>query len=985
MVFVSRRHADLPPEAVSLLGACATHLGPFLSPTEPLGDTGDEAAREREKGLVEFLDRLPFAAFLKDDRGHYLYANGRYGDLLGVSAEEMIGRTTEQITTPDLAAQAHADDAEVMSSGKVVTMPEYVVKTASGERRAVSFTKIPYVRPSTGRPAIIGIAIDVSDLRRAREALRASEAHKAALMNAAPDLMFRLSADGVYLDYHAPHPEELLTRPEEFLGHSVDEICPQHVARLFRQNIVETIRTGRIQTFEYQLDIPAIGPMDFELRMAVNDRREVVTTVRNITARKRIERDLETRLRYESALAECSQELLQGSDEPGVAIPNAIRHLLDATGTGRVYIFENFQHERDGLCCRQTYEVCAQGVPSESDNEVLRHTSYEEWIPRWADLLSDGMPVMGSVADFPESERRVLEPQGIVSILVLPLAVGGKWHGFLGLDDTSSRRQWSDNDLKLLRTAAHMLSAYLERVDTEDRLRDGERKFREFAENVKEVFWLRSGEGFTYISPAFRDVWGRDPESLIVDPMAFDSAVHPEDRERVRERFTALLRLSAPCAEEFRIVRPDGSVRWIWARSFPVSAERGAFRSVGIAEDITDRKRAQEEKEMLQRQFLQAQKMEVIGRLAGGVAHDFNNLLLPIMGYADMGLLQIESGNPLHGDLQQIRDAAERAAGLTRQLLSFSRKQVLDMKTVCLNTVVDDFTGMIRRSIGEGIALDMDLAEDLGTIKADPGQIEQVIMNLTINARDAMNEGGTLRVVTRNTVLDEAFVKNHTGMKPGRFVMLQISDTGHGMDAETRTKLFEPFFTTKERSKGTGLGLATVYGIVKQHAGTIWVESEPGEGATFTVYFPRLHEGGVTRPRQAVQEGVNGTETVLVVEDEDMARELVENILLRYGYDVVALPGPQEAIDFVENFGGHIDLLVTDIIMPQMNGNEMYHVLKGLRPDLNVLFMSGYTGDVIMERGLIEEGQPLLRKPFTVRGLTQMVRDAIDGKQPAGS
>ena len=977
LVFASHAAPNLPDLTRSFIASAACQLTPFvISDTHPAYH--DELVPIQ--GILEVLNELPFSIFLKNRLGRYVFVNKAFSTVIGLPAEEIIGQGPERIISLDAAAQSRIEDKQVLTKGHTVTIPELIIETPRGNRRVLQLTKMPFTQPGLSQPLVLGVALDISDLRRAREALRASEEHKTALLSAVPDLMFRFSPDGIYLDFHAASQEELVTPPEEFLGRSIDEILPPDLAREFRRNIVEAMQSGEMQTFEYSLDIPGKGHLDFEARMVLNNRKEILATIRNITKRKQNERDLVVRLRYERALAECSRTLLRADAGSRDSINDAVNFLREATGACRIYIFENFAHPDLGLCCQQTHEVCAPGIVPQMDNPELQLTPYSGTISRWQHILERGDPVSGAVREFPQEEQDILLPQDIESLLVLPINVGSTWWGFMGLDDTSEVRDWSENEIRLLRTAADMIGAFIEREKAEYRLKDSERKFREFADNVKEVFWLRSTERFTYVSPAFLDVWGRTPDALEADPGVFTEAVHPEDREQAVSALYDALVSGTPWAGEFRIVRPDGSVRWIWARSFPVMRDDRSFRAVGVAEDITERKRAEEEREVLQRQFLQAQKMEVIGRLAGGVAHDFNNLLLPIMGYADMGILQIEEEHPLHGDLQQIRDAADRAAGLTRQLLSFSRKQVLDMKTVCLNSVLTDFTGMIRRSLGERIVFTTDLAEDIGAVKADPGQIEQVIMNLAINARDAMENGGHLRITTRNAELDEQTAKNHAGAKPGQYVMLKVSDTGHGMDADTKSRLFEPFFTTKERSKGTGLGLATVYGIVKQHGGTIWVDSEPGRGTSFTLYFPRLHEGRSSEVRRHPKDGVRGSEMVLVVEDEEMARELVENILIRYGYNVTALSGPKEAIEFSDRYGGYIDILVTDIMMPNMNGSELYRVLHEARPDMKVLFMSGYTGDVILEKGFIEKGQPLLRKPFTVHGLTEKVRGVLEGE-----
>jgi signal transduction histidine kinase/ActR/RegA family two-component response regulator len=390
-----------------------------------------------------------------------------------------------------------------------------------------------------------------------------------------------------------------------------------------------------------------------------------------------------------------------------------------------------------------------------------------------------------------------------------------------------------------------------------------------------------------------------------------------------------------------------------------------------IAENITERR-------ALEQQLLHSQKMEAVGRLAGGIAHDFNNLLGVIIGYSELMLSQIKTGDPAQKYNLEIRKAADRAAGLTRQLLAFSRKQVLEPKVLDLNTIVTEVEKLLHRLIGEDIELVVSLAPELQRVKADPGQIEQVIMNLAVNARDAMPKGGKLFMKTSNVVFDDAFVEQHLGSTAGRYAMLTISDTGAGMDAETRLRIFEPFFTTKERGKGTGLGLATVYGIVKQSGGYITVYSEPGHGSTFKIWLPAVDDivvAPITDGR--VQETLAGNETILVAEDADQLRELVRGLLEISGYKVLEARSPEEAIDVVRGTQGKIHLLLTDVVMPGMSGLDLADRFMSLSPETKVLFMSGYADDVISGRGIPETDANLLQKPFTRQSLLRKVRESL--------
>jgi signal transduction histidine kinase/CheY-like chemotaxis protein len=379
-------------------------------------------------------------------------------------------------------------------------------------------------------------------------------------------------------------------------------------------------------------------------------------------------------------------------------------------------------------------------------------------------------------------------------------------------------------------------------------------------------------------------------------------------------------------------------------------------------------------------QLLQSQKMQAVGQLAGGVAHDFNNLLTAINGYSDLALRRMPEGAPMRRNFEEIRKAGERAAGLTRQLLAFSRKQVLQPKVFNLNTVVAEMEKMLQRLIGEDVNLLTVLDPDLGQIKADPGQVEQVVMNLAVNARDAMLGGGRLTIQTSRVHLDSEYARHHLKVQPGHYAMLAVSDTGCGMDAETRARIFEPFFTTKEKGKGTGLGLSTVYGVVQQSGGQVWVYSEVGRGTTFKIYLPLVEQPAeaTLKASGGAENLPRGTETVLLVEDEDLVRRMTREMLEAVGYDVIEARNGIEALDAAADHAGHVHLLLTDVVMPYMSGRELVEQLSAVRPDTNVLYMSGYTDDAIVHHGVLDEGVAFLEKPFTPDALARKVRSVLD-------
>ncbi len=422
---------------------------------------------------------------------------------------------------------------------------------------------------------------------------------------------------------------------------------------------------------------------------------------------------------------------------------------------------------------------------------------------------------------------------------------------------------------------------------------------------------------------------------------------------------------------ELTALRADGE-------QFPIEASISQIEVAGkklltvILRDITERKQLEE-------QFRQSQKMEAIGRLAGGVAHDFNNMLTAIIGYSQLVQAQLDDASPLRHDIEEIEKAGHRAAGLTAQLLAFSRKQVLQPKVLDLNDVISDVDKMLRRLIGEDIDLVTIAMPDLGRVKADPGQVEQILLNLALNSRDAMPRGGKLTIETANTELDEIYASSHADVVPGPYVMLAVSDTGHGLDAKTQSHIFEPFFTTKVQGKGTGLGLSTVFGIVKQSGGHVWVYSEPGHGAAFKVYFPRVDESAdaAAAPEKSV-ESLYGSENILVVEDDEAVRDVSRLALEKYGYTVLEAERGTQALEAFGPLATAIDLVVTDVIMAGMSGPGLVLRLQKLHPDVKVLYVSGYTEEATIHHGVLTEGIAFLQKPFTPDGLVRKVRQLLD-------
>jgi PAS domain S-box-containing protein len=497
--------------------------------------------------------------------------------------------------------------------------------------------------------------------------------------------------------------------------------------------------------------------------------------------------------------------------------------------------------------------------------------------------------------------------------------------------------------------------------------KESDERFRQMAAGIDQIFWMLDAgtNRILYVSPAFERVWGRARE-MIFDRAGLLETVHPDDRARVGEYLKS--HAIEASKETYRIIRPDGAVRWILDRSFPVFDEAGKlYRITGTLEDITDRR-------ALEEQLRQAQKMEAVGRLAGGIAHDFNNLLTVVGGYLHMVLDATPPSDPRHDNLKQILAASNRANALTSQLLAFGRKQMVQPKLVQLNNLLTNMEALLRRVMGEHIRLATDLGLDLPCVKADPNQIEQVLINLAANARDAMPEGGEFRIRTALTAGREADPR----------VSIEISDTGCGMAHDVLEHIFEPFFTTKEVGKGTGLGLSTVYGIIQQNHGTISVSSIPGRGTRFEILLPPAAENEEARAAASPLESLRGTETILVAEDEPAVRTLVCGTLEGLGYTVLQAADGHEAVCVLQEHGP-IHLLLTDVVMPVMGGRELAKRVRSAGPSTKVVYMSGYTDDTLAFQGPPQPGSSHIQKPFTPAALAEKLREVLSSSGPPAS
>ena len=782
---------------------------------------------------------------------------------------------------------------------------------------------------------LLGLWIGRRFVIYSRVALREREEWFRILFEEAPDAVFIETLDDRILDANAAATEMLGYTREEFRAMRVADLQAPEVRGETGGIIRDELARG---DFFEGLDLRKDGtrvPIEVHNRqMHIQGRDLVLSIVRDITERKRAETALRESEEKYRLLFNNADMLISVWDREGVCqLMN--RKLADLFGgEPETFVGQSFQDLHF-----ETAEEYTERIRKAIDSGISRE--YEDRV------------------GFPSGDRWLLS----------------QVHPVL---DTAGRIQYAQ-------IIAHDIS---ERKATENALRLANDII--VRSPVAAFVWQNeTGWPVEYASANVEAIFGWSAEDFLSGKILYLNVIHPEDLERVTHEVAICSADSTQTRvshQPYRIRRPDGNIRWIEDSTVIRRNEGGEVIAYeGILMDISARKQAEAEKARLEAQVRQSRKLDSIGRLAGGVAHDLNNLLSPILGYGEMLLEDAADTGIRREPVEEIVGAGRRARDLVRQLLAFSRKQTLEVKPLDLNRVLKDFESLIRRTIREDIDIRMIFGPDLPLVRGDIGQLEQVIMNLAVNARDAMPDGGELTIETRAVELDASYAKQHPGVVPGPYVLMGVSDTGCGMDADIREKMFEPFFTTKQKDQGAGLGLATVYGIVKQHRGNIWVYSEPGIGATFKVYLPVSEEATRADDPPAsdrAEASRSGTETVLLAEDNRQVRELAEIILNREGYTVLSADSGKAALARLDHHEGSLHLLLTDVVMPGMNGRELYMQVADRYPGIKVVYMSGYTDNVIAHRGVMDSGIHFIQKPFSVKGLTTQVRDVLDGTGP---
>jgi two-component system cell cycle sensor histidine kinase/response regulator CckA len=820
---------------------------------------------------------------------------------------------------------------------------------------------VSFNRDENGKPlGILGVSRDISERKKAQAAIQASEERYRLIAENMDDVIWTIGLDlrFIYISPSCTHVTGYT--PEEAKNMSINELLtPASYAYATKRLAEELALEASGQPVDRQryitIEVEAIHKEGHTFWLEISGTfirntddsiKEILVVGRNITGRKKVEIALQESEKRYRMIAENMSDIIW-------TIDFNLQFIYVSPSNSRITGY--------------TAEEMRQ-IPL---NKILSSESFAQA----QETLSRELAAEAGSDPIDPNRSRTLE-----------LEVYHKNGPTVWLEITATfNRDENGKAMEILAVGRNIT----ERRRIEKALEESEQRYRMIVENMHDLVWTMDFDmNYQYVSPSETRVTGYTPQEVMSSPL---------EQQITAESYARALAILAEELEREQNGEPadphrnrifdvemnckDGSTAWAEITATFDRDEKG--KAVGImmiGKDISERKKAQEEKDKLEQQLIQAQKMETIGRLAGGVAHDFNNMLNVILGYAELTKLRLPADSELTQYILEIEKAACRSRDITSQLLAFSRKQIIAPKMINLNKLIAQSQKSIARLIGEDIDLNFFPGNDLSMVSFDPSQFEQILMNMAVNARDAMPDGGKLTMETSNIHLDATYCQNHLEFTPGHYVLLAVSDNGIGMEKDILQSIFEPFFTTKEVGKGTGLGLATVFGIVKQHEGFINVYSEPGQGSTFKIYLPASTATEETTEEIPREELTIGTGTILLVEDDDMLRSMITQMLEMAGYSVIATANPQEALPLCENNDTRIDLLITDVVMPGMNGRELRDRIKIIRPDVKVLFMSGYTSNVIVHHGVLEQGVNFLQKPFSMNILARKVGEMIDSR-----
>ncbi|MGC9942826.1 MAG: PAS domain S-box protein [Verrucomicrobiota bacterium] len=893
----------------------------------------EAALQESEERFRKMVEGAEIAVFLSAEM-KFTYLNPAALRLFGAeTSEQLVGQPVFSRIHPDYHESVRMSAAGVYSGQWANgSKNERVYLRLDGTPVPVEVSASPFT--FHGQRGAAMFVRDISAYKQAEQALLESEAQFRAAFEQAAVGMAQSDLEGHWLRVNnrfcsiiGYSKEELLNKTFRDITHPEDLAGGLNLMRLLLAGELETYTLEK-RYFRKDRSIVAVNVTLSLVREASGKPRHFIGVVEDITERKRADAAMRESERNFRNIFECAHDAIITAD------PSSGRFTAANSATLKMF---GAKDEADFLS-RTVMDVSPERQPNgrmsaDESRKVIEIAMCE-----------------GSHS-FEWMHQRINGEAFVADVLLTMVRLNG--------------------NIRILSTVRDIT----ERKRAETALRESEERFREIAESIEEVFWVTDPvmSRILYVSPAYERIWGQTCQHLYDEPHSWVDTIHHEDRARVLK---ALERQVIPGAynEDYRIVRPDGQIRWIHDKAFPVRGTAGKVRRVvGMARDVTDRRQLEE-------QFRQSQKMEAIGQLAGGVAHDFNNILCAMMMRSELAQLSENLPEETRDALREIRTYAERAANLTRQLLLFSRRQVMQPTDLDLNDVVTNIAKMLQRMIGEDVRLQLHLNPAPIMVHADAGMLDQVLMNLAVNSRDAMPKGGRLLIETAEEFVEEYAAEVGRDVAPGRYVSLRVTDTGCGIPPEILPRIFEPFFTTKEAGKGTGLGLATIFGIVKQHRGTVNVDSVPGKGTTFHILLPsrvvdrkKLVES-TPRPKLG-----GGTETILLAEDDPTMRGLICLILRKYGYNVLETSHGKEALSVWQKHRGTVAMLVTDLVMPHgMSGQELAQHLRADQPALKVLFMSGYSSEIAGKEFQLQNGEDFLQKPFATDKFLFTIRQCLD-------
>ncbi len=900
--------------------------------------------REQREWLRVTLTSVGDGVIATDDRGRVSFINPVAESLTGWTMAEAQGRPLKEIFhIINEYTREPVDDPffRVLRTGALVRLANHTVLIhKDGKETPIDDSGAPILDEEGHVQGIVLVFRDISERKTIEDALRESEERLRLFIEHAPASLAMFDRDMRYLSVSRRWLKDYQLGDRDLIGLSHYEVFPEIPERWIEAHrLALNGEVVRAESDRFERGDGSVQWERWEVRPWHDRTGEVAGIViftEDITQRKLVEGALAASERKYRELIETANSVILRWDNQGI-----IRFINE-------YGLRFFGYAREELIGHEVMALVPKVEKSTGRNlhallkDIVVHPEQHVFVPA-ENITRDGKTVWVSWTN-----KAILDEQGNVQEI---LAIG--------------------NDITALKV-------------TERALKESEQQKRLALDAASLGAWRHDFESdLILFDECGRRCYGFDKDVVSLSELI--GRVHPND---VRELEQDIKLLADPStgreryATEFRIIRPDGRTRWLSLHSRVYfagkrSGKRPTF-AYGTVQDITEKKEAEEAHAKLRDQFIQAQKMESIGRLAGGVAHDFNNMLGIILGYTELAMEQVSPDSQAYANLEEIRRAAQRSADLTCQLLAFARKQTASPEVMDLNDKIPGMIKMLRRLIGEDIDLDWIPGANLWPVRMDPAQTHQLLANLCINARDAIGGVGRVAIETKNVVIDDDYCSEHAGCKPGERVMLAVSDNGCGMDQETLDNIFEPFFTTKEVGKGTGLGLSTVYGIVRQNEGHIDVRSRPGQGASFMIYLPRTLETAGARSEQQTNTVSKGAETLLLVEDEESILHLAKTVLERLGYKVLAAPSPQKALTVAEQYEGPIHLLITDVVMPEMNGQQLTEQIKRLIPTIKVLYMSGYTADTIAHRGILAGNVEFIQKPFSNKSLAERVREVLD-------